>query len=195
MPDTSSNGSTPDLISPEYRTQQEKLHAGGQYGVVAGMYAPMVSEMVNRMGITRLLDYGCGSQCHLLRNLKVNHKLTYQAYDPAVEQFSKPPVPAEVVACIDVLEHIEPELLENVLDDLKRLAEQFVFLTIDTEPALKVLEDGRNAHLIQEPLRWWLPKLWSRWELQTVQMISPRNFMVIGLAEGFIENLEGGRIA
>jgi len=32
-------------------------------------------------------------------------------------------------------------------------------------PAGKVLSDGRNAHLIQKPLSWWLPKLCERFEI------------------------------
>ena len=79
----------------------------------------MVSQIIERMQVDHLLDYGCGAQTNLAKHLKVNRKLMYQAYDPGVPRFSKPPVPAQMVTCIDVLEHIEPELIDNVLDDLK----------------------------------------------------------------------------
>ena len=36
-------------------------------------------------------------------------------------------------------------------------------------PAQKVLEDGRNAHLIQEPTSWWLEKLIRRFEISQLQ--------------------------
>lgn len=87
-----------------------------------------------------------------------------------------------MVACIDVLEHIEPDYLEGVLSDLKRLCEGVAFLSIHTGPALKVLSDGRNAHLIQEPMMWWLPKLWERWDLQTIQVMD-NGFFVVGTAK------------
>jgi hypothetical protein len=74
-----------------------------------------------------------------------------------------------MVACIDVLEHIEPHLLDNVLDDLRRVTRDLLFVTVDCGPAVKVLPDGRNAHLIQQPPSWWLPKLMSRFDLRMYQ--------------------------
>ena len=70
-----------------------------------------------------------------------------------------------MVVCIDVLEHIEPECLDDVLDDLQRLVIKYGFFTIHTGPAQKVLPDGRNAHLTQEPLSWWNEKLESRFTM------------------------------
>lgn len=143
------------------------------------------------MAVTHLLDYGCGSLTNLAKHLKVSHKLTYQAYDPGVPRFSKAPLPAQMVACIDVLEHIEPEYLETVLNDLARLCEGVIFLTVDTGPAVKTLSDGRNAHLIQQPLTWWVPQFWERWDLQIIQVTGPQSFLVVGLAKSQIEDAEG----
>lgn len=143
----------------------------------------MVSAVIEKMGVTHLLDYGCGSLTNLAKHLKVKQKLTYQAYDPAVPRFAKEPIPAQMVACIDVLEHIEPLYLEIVLDDLRRLAEGIVFITIHTGPAVKTLSDGRNAHLTQQPMQWWLPKLWDRFDLQTVTVTGEQGFVVIGTAK------------
>jgi len=173
---------TSALISDAYRTEQERLHATGTYVTASIAYVPMVSQIVERMQVSHLLDYGCGSLTNLAKHLKVKSKLTYQAYDPAVPRFSKPPVPAQMVACIDVLEHIEPAYLTGVLDDLKRLTEGIAFITVHTGPAVKVLSDGRNAHLTQQPLEWWLPKLWERFDIQTVQAMD-NGFYVIGVAK------------
>lgn len=143
------------------------------------------------MGVTHLLDYGCGHACNLAKHLKADHKLQYQAYDPGVPKYSKDPVPAQMVASIDVLEHIEPDRIDSVLDHIASLAEGLVFLSIDMKPAGKTLSDGRNAHLIQEPMEWWLPKLWTRWDLQTVQVSSDRAFFMIGLAKIRLEAKDG----
>lgn len=43
-----------------------------------------------------------------------------------------------------VLEHIEPECLEQVLDHLQRLTRKIALLNIVTRPANKVLADGHN---------------------------------------------------
>lgn len=150
--------------------------------------------VVQKLQIRHLLDYGCASGCNLAKNLKVKHKVTYQAYDPGVPRFSKPPVPAEMVACIDVLEHIEPEFLDNVLDDIHRLAQAVVFLSVTTCAAFKTLSDGRNAHLTQQPMSWWMPKFFERWDIQTMQGISEHSFFVIGSAKACIEGFDGKAI-
>jgi hypothetical protein len=168
-------------ISAAYLEQQKQLHENENYGVASIQYAPLVSHICNTLEVQHLLDWGCGKG-RLFQNLKVKHRMKLQAYDPAVEKFSSPPVPAEMVACIDVLEHIEPELLDETLDELARLTECVVFLTVHTGPAVKVLPDGRNAHLTQKPLEWWLPKFWERWDLHTVQVTGEHQFHFIGYA-------------
>lgn len=170
------------LITDAYLEQQKKLHENDDYGVASIHYAPLVSEICNRLEVQHLLDWGCGKG-RLFQNIKVNHKMKLQAYDPAVERFSSPPVPAEMVTCIDVLEHIEPECLDDVLDDLMRLTECVVFLTVHTGPAVKTLADGRNAHLTQQPMEWWLPKIWERFDIQTVQATCEYAFHVIAYAK------------
>lgn len=172
------------LISDQYQAQQRQLHAErDDYGVASIGYAPLVSEICNRLGVLHLLDYGAGKK-RLFANLKVDHKMTLQAYDPGIEQISGAPVPAEMVTCIDVLEHIEPECLEDVLNDLERLTEIVGFFTVHTGPAVKVLSDGRNAHLTQQPMEWWLPKLWERFDLQAMMRTGPHAFHVVCYARG-----------
>ena len=92
-------------------------------------------------------------------------------------QWSAPPAPCRFVACIDVLEHIEPHLLDNVLDDLQRVTAGVGVFTVHTGAALKVLPDGRNAHLIQQPPEWWLPRFMERFDLMTFNRM-PMGFWV-----------------
>lgn len=182
------------VISSAYQAEQQALHATGSYGTASIKHAPLVTEIINRLEINHLLDYGCGSLLNLYKHIQPKHKITYQAYDAGVLEYSEPPVPAQMVACIDVLEHIEPEFLDNVLDDLARVTEMVLFCTIHTGPAVKVLSDGRNAHLIQEPMEWWLPKLWSRFDIQTVQVNGPKGFYVIGYAKQRLEAVNGDKL-
>ena len=133
------------------------------FGAQGHRMAGPVTQVATELGAKSILDYGCG-KATLAPAIT---GFTVLNYDPARPDFDAPPHPADLVACLDVLEHIEPEFLDNVLDDIKRLAIKGVFLTIATRPATKVLPDGRNAHLIQQPLQWWMPKIWDRWELNT----------------------------
>lgn len=154
------------LITEEYREMQRQLHENPNYGTASVEYALLVADVIGQRRATELLDYGAGKgrlgqtlREQLKTPLKIHH------YDPAVPLWSKPPEPCNLVACIDVLEHIEPDLLDNVLDDLKRVTLQCGVFTVHTQAAVKVLPDGRNAHLIQQPPRWWLPKFTERFEL------------------------------
>ncbi len=147
------------LISNEYRDMQAKLHENPDYGVASTFFAPIVDDVIQMFNITSLLDYGAG-KCRLKDSIK--SEVTYTPYEPSNPLWSQTPEPNEFVTCIDVLEHIEPELLDNVLDDLKRVVDKYGLFTIHTGPALKVLPDGRNAHLIQQPLEWWNKHLSTR---------------------------------
>ena len=167
------------LISENYRKMQEELHRNPNYGVASKEYAPLVAQVMQTLKTDELLDYGAGkgrlgTTLHeiLKRPLKIHH------YDPAIPQWSKPPEPCRLVACIDVLEHIEPELLDNVLDDLKRVTAEVGVFTVHTGSANKVLADGRNAHLIQQPVTWWLLKFLERFELGTFNRM-PQGFWVV----------------
>ena len=153
------------LISEGYRKEQQILHETTDYGTASIEFAPMVTSIINSSKVTDILDYGCAGQ-KLAKHIKPDHKVLVDCYDPAIPDLSESPEPCSgLVACIDVLEHIEPDLLDNVLDDLKRVTLNYGFFSIHCEPAVKILSDGRNAHLIQESYTWWMPKLWQRFDI------------------------------
>jgi hypothetical protein len=78
------------------------------------------------------------------------------------------------------LEHIEPERLGLVLDHLRSKALKRALFSIHLGPAAKVLSDGRNAHLIQEPPEWWLPQIMARFKLLT--FVRRKDSFVVALA-------------
>lgn len=156
------------MISESYRQQQIALHRDPSYGVASLQYSGLVAAVAVKYGVREMLDYGAG-KCRLSHALARDRSMPVPFhvvnYDPAIIGLDKAPDPAPLVACIDVLEHIEPEHLNAVLDDLKRVTLRVGVFTVHCGPALKVLSDGRNAHLIQRPPTWWLPKLLERFEL------------------------------
>jgi hypothetical protein len=170
------------LISEDYRDQQKTLHETTVYGTASAQYAPQVAKLIEQFQVSELLDYGAGSRLTLIKTIGekrlCQRKFRYIPYEPAVDKFSDTPEPAEMVVCLDVLEHIEPEYLDNVLDDLKRVTARIGFFTVSCEPAVKTLPDGRNAHLIQEPPQWWLPRITDRFDLHTFQKV-PGGFCVL----------------
>ena len=64
---------------------------------------------------------------------------------------------------------VREEAIDAVLDDLQRITRQVGFFSIHLGPAQKVLPDGRNAHLIQETVSWWLLRLAPRFEVFQLQ--------------------------
>jgi S-adenosylmethionine:diacylglycerol 3-amino-3-carboxypropyl transferase len=89
-----------------------------------------------------------------------------------VPAFAKDPKQCEYTICVDVMEHIEYEFLDNVLVHLKEKTKQKAFVCIATEPSKTILPDGRNAHLIQENFVWWYQKFI---EFFTVEQVIFRN--------------------
>jgi hypothetical protein len=151
--------STAHQISEDYLKIQTELHKIPTYGTASLIYAPLVANLVRACGLTSISDYGAGKKNLLVGLTKEGiHPTTYLPYDPVFPEYGEPQT-AQLVCCIDVLEHIEPELLDNVMDDLARITTTLGFFTIHMGPAKKVLSDGRNAHLIQKPSSWWLEKL------------------------------------
>jgi hypothetical protein len=66
---------------------------------------------------------------------------------------------------------------------------------VHTGPAKKTLSDGRNAHINQQPMQWWLPKLWERFDLHSVQVTGEHAFYVIGYAKQRLEMPDGTKAA
>lgn len=166
----------PQLISENYLELNKRLHDDREdYGTSGHHYAELVSGLAASMGTNDLLDYGAGKQT--LANALPQFGI--KAYDPAVESISATPEPAELVICTDVLEHIEPDCLDAVLDDLLRVTKKLLIATVATRPAVKTLADGRNAHLIVEDFRWWMPKFWDRFVINQVQNMDNMEILLI----------------
>jgi tetratricopeptide (TPR) repeat protein len=164
------------------REQNAKLHSVGNYGISGAKWAAPVQAIIDQLQPDSVLDYGAGC-CTLDKALRAQsgpamRSYVWRNYDPCVDGMDATPEPADLVVCTDVLEHIEPENLDAVLDDLQRVVVKVGFFVIAARPAKKILPDGRNAHLIQEGPRWWLPKLCQRFEIAHLNCM-PGEFLVV----------------
>ena len=151
--------SAAQLISPDYLYLQRELHENPSYGITASAFGSLVAEVIRISGATSVCDYGAGKK--LLQGALAAagvSNIRYSPYDPSFPEYGLA-VKSDLVCCIDVLEHIEPDLLSNVLQDLASVTGKLAFISIGLGPAAKTLADGRNAHLIQEQPEWWRGQL------------------------------------
>ena len=146
---------SPAVISDSYIAQNRLLHEGNaHYGVSVLKHVETIKRIYSKINANSLLDYGCGKGL-LAKNLD----FPIWEYDPAIPGKDSAPRRADLVVCIDVLEHIEPDYLDNVLNDILRVTKQVAFIVISTKKAQKLLADGRNTHLIVNDKQWWTDKL------------------------------------
>lgn len=164
------------LITDTYKDLNAQLHAEKpEYGTSGQKWADMVDKLATAMRTTDVLDYGCGKQT-------LKKELPYVlGYDPCIPGLDDIPSPADLVVCTDVLEHIEPACLDDVLEDLVRVTQSALFAVVATRPAIKTLADGRNAHLIVEEPKWWMRRFFDRFHVQSFQDLGGE-FIVIANA-------------
>ena len=166
------------LVSDEYRTTLKETHkSAGEKGwgnTANTKYYKVITDLIERRKCSEILDYGAGWG-GLKHSLSTDMPdLIVHEYEPSRDDVSGLAKPCEFVVCCDVLEHVEPDLLEDVLDDLERVVSDTAYFTIFFHPALRTLSDGRNAHLIVKPFEWWLRKLSHRFYIRQARHMDHR---------------------
>lgn len=157
-------------ISTEYLEMQTELHENPNYGVASLAFAPLIADLIKLTNTKSVSDYGAGKKRLLEGLIKAGTPPeNYYPYDPVFPEYGQP-TQADLVCCIDVLEHVELEKLDGVLDELESITTNLGFFSIHMGPAAKTLSDGRNAHLIQKPSSWWLRRICKRFDV--VQLTS-----------------------
>ncbi len=172
----------PQLISPEYAALNRQLHEErDDYGAKAYKDATDVAKLATKNGLKVILDYGCGKGTLKPAIASIDPTLEVLEYDPAISGKDVLPTrQVDVIAALDVMEHIEPDYLEGVLQSMVSLSPRCVYLLIATRPALKTLADGRNAHLILESTEWWVNRLAPYFNKVFLQERPPGSFIYVG---------------
>lgn len=149
-----------DLITPEYRATLQAMHKEQVGWAKSGTrFLSQICGMIDKHKPKTILDYGCGKGV-LIAQLNQSHPdIVKDLYDPGIEKYSHDPKPADFVICTDVLEHIEPELINNVLEHLEQLTQKCAYFVIHTADCGHKLPDGRPAHLLQKPQSWWSQRI------------------------------------
>lgn len=147
------------MISEAYLEQISRLHRIRLWGSSGYSHAPVVADYCQELKAKTVLDFGCGRATLKKTLLDLDPYLSILEYDPAIPGKDKPPEPADLLVANDVLEHIEPQYLDETLKYIRSLAIKGAYFTIALTPSKVSLPDGRNAHLIIEPAEFWLENL------------------------------------
>ena len=169
------------LLSEDYREQLVEMHKprrdGRTWGATACRKIYDLIPWICRDGVPeKLLDYGSadGKFQYQARRRGLLTETEIIEYDPAFPEKAKNNIPCERVMCIDVLEHIEPEFLDDVLKDLHRCTEGYGVFDIALFLSGLMLPDGRDSHLIIEKPHWWKEKLGKYFEVLDSEMGGPK---------------------
>ena len=144
------------LISDSYRALNAKAHQDANgYGTRGYKHLGSVLQLAEAHQATSILDYGCG-QATLSAHARRMTDIPVLNYDPAIPAYAELPSKADIVVCTDVLEHVEPLCVTNVVQHIASLTGKAAFIEVACRPAKRLLDDGRNAHLLIRDGYFWL---------------------------------------
>ena len=156
--------SDPRTISDEMVALNKALHQQdatyGKRDLSEGLLENLTSTL-NRMHdlgfCNNLLDYGTGKG-ELVTELRKSVQFHVDGFDPEIQFGILSLESYDIITCLDVLEHVEQSSIRYVLQDINVLASNFVFI-VDLQPAIKRLQDNRNAHISIAPADWWIAEI------------------------------------
>ena len=167
-----------NTIGPDYQDHLRKEHHGSKWGTTGWRYAGdlVVKAIEARPYITTILDFGCGKgtmRDFILSQLP-ERDLTVSEYDPGIPgKDTYPTGQFDMVLTSDVLEHVEPPLLDGVIKELEGLTKFVLFNDIACSPTGKLFGEGPykglDMHLIVEEPIWWrerFAKVSGLWEAE-----------------------------
>lgn len=149
---------TQQKISEEYLEQIKHLHESDSSWGNRIAIPKKIASLIEQFNPSSILDFGCGKG-HLTKALQEKYPdVVVHGWDPSRHSYSELPESVDMVLSTDVLEHIEPDFLDDTLSDLTHRTNVLMYHFIACYPAHATLPDGRNAHLIIENPTWWRKK-------------------------------------
>ncbi len=160
------------IISDEYRDQLKQFHdertvkkswgATGQrnFGQEVMYY------LIHRPKYETVLDFGSGQAKlgqFITENIErkcIAPEIIWTNYDPGIAKYSRLPSSRfDLIVSSDVLEHVEPDMVEQTCEWIRDHAKKAIYMHIACDPAGLRLPDGRNVHLSCHKMDWWINML------------------------------------
>lgn len=164
------------MISEYYRRQNRLLHEQKPgYGKGGARWISEIVKGIKNHSAQSVLDYGCGKNTLYTTMHKYYHpllkKIDFTSYDPCIPQYSHlPDKKFDIVVCTDVLEHVEPEYLNETISHVLTLAKKAVFINVPARAGIRRLPDGSLCHKTVMPARWWIEKInhFTDWKITKI---------------------------
>jgi hypothetical protein len=114
----------------------------------------LIDRLMKTHNCLNILDYGCGQASYWPDHWTG----IISGYDPAVDRFSQEPDAADLVICVDVMEHIPEPHVDMVIQSVFSLSRKHTFFSIGNFLSKKKLPDGTNRHVTAKNKAWWEEK-------------------------------------
>jgi hypothetical protein len=150
----------------KYAEMQRRMHDEKNYGLWGDLDVEFVGRAIvpvyqNIRRPLTVLDYGAGSGALGDELERLFKAASVTRYDPFAPKWRDGPEPGvhDLSNCSDVMEHVEPQCIDNTI---KYIADRTRFIAtfcIGIEEADKTLPNGENAHITLRSPQWWARKL------------------------------------
>jgi hypothetical protein len=155
-----------NLISEEYKSLIVERHYKTKWGGAAEHKQKFIKECADKYGVKSILDYGAGfGQFKDLMNKDYPGQFEIHEYEPGIIGKDKDPAVCDMTISLDVLEHIEPDKIDNVLQHIYDKTNKIAFHNICCVPAHGSFPNGQNFHLLVKHPNWWLEKFKDKWNI------------------------------
>lgn len=151
-------------ITSEYQAQMAAEHSGSKWGSSAAKYSgdKVLQAIRTRPYVTSVLDFGCGKQSlqQYIQEALPQRDIHWTNYDPGIPGIDTLPNDTfDLVVSTDVLEHVEPKLLDETLKQLNKLTGKVLVSDIACYPTGKKFMEGPykgiDMHLTVKSPKWW----------------------------------------
>lgn len=150
------------MITEDYKEHMAKEHDGSKWGTTGWKYSGdlLLRCIASRPYLNTALDFGCGKGT--MKEFLAIHAphIEVSEYDPGIP--GKDVMPSgrfHIVFSTDVLEHVEPHLIDETIREMEDRTEFVLFNDIACSPTYKTFGEGpykgQDLHLtVEEPI-WW----------------------------------------
>lgn len=156
------------LISKEYKEKIIAFHKKRSWGGPISKNVPsIVYKYMALSEANSILDYGAGSGLFKEKMDKQypNAKFNIHEYEPGIIGKDEDPPVCDATVCLDVLEHVEPNKIDNVLQHIYDKTNKWAYIIVCCIPSGGTFPDGQNLHILQRESNWWLEKFKYEWDM------------------------------